>query len=107
MKNIPNMNAMLKQAQKMQKQMMEIQEELENMQIEGSSAGGMVKVGVNGKGDIKSLKIDPQVVNPEDVEILEDMILAAINDGVEKSRKVSERKLSALTGGFPPMGFQD
>jgi len=98
------MGNLLKQAQKMQQQMMQIQEELEGLEILGEAGGGMVKVTVNGKGEINSLKIDPDAVDPEDVEMLEDTILAAIQDAVEKAQKTAAEKMNAVTGGIPGMG---
>jgi DNA-binding YbaB/EbfC family protein len=98
------MGNLLKQAQKMQQQMMQIQEELEGLEILGEAGGGMVKVTVNGKGEINSLKIDPDTVDPEDVEMLEDTILAAIQDAVEKAQKTAAEKMNAVTGGIPGMG---
>jgi len=95
---------LMKQAQKMQQQMMQIQEELEGLEILGEAGGGMVKVTVNGKGEINSLKIDPDAVDPEDVEMLEDTILAAIQDAVEKAQKTAAEKMNAVTGGIPGMG---
>jgi len=99
-----NMGNLLKQAQKMQRQMMQVQEELETLEVEGSAGGGMVTVKVNGKGDVLSLKINPEVIEPDDVEMLEDTILAAIHDAVEKSRKIAEKKMSMAAGGLPGMG---
>ena len=98
------MGNLLKQAQKMQQQMLQIQEELEGLEILGEAGGGMVKVTVNGKGEISSLKIDPDAVDPEDVEMLEDTILAAIQDAVEKAQKTAAEKMNAVTGGMPGMG---
>ncbi|MBC8277291.1 MAG: YbaB/EbfC family nucleoid-associated protein [FCB group bacterium] len=98
------MQHLVKQAQKMQKQMMQAQEELEGLEVEGGAGGGMVTVKVNGKGDILSLKIDPEAVDPDDVEMLEDTILAAIQDAVEKSRKVAEEKMMKASGGMGAMG---
>jgi len=98
------MQHLVKQAQKMQQQMMKAQEELEGLEVEGTSGGGMVTVKVNGKGDILTLKIDPEAVDPDDVEMLEDTILAAIQDAVEKSRKVAEEKMMKASGGMGAMG---
>ena len=98
------MGDILKQAQKMQRRMMEIQEELEALEVVGEAGGGMVKVTASGKGEIKALKINPEAVDAEEVEMLEDTILAAIGDTMEKVRKVAGEKMSAVTGGFPGMG---
>lgn len=94
------MKDLMKQAQKMQQELMKAQEELANKVVEGSSGGGMVKVEMNGKNQLISLKIDPQVVDPDDIEMLEDLIIAAINEAQEKVSKSSEDSLSKLTGGL-------
>lgn len=99
------MGNILKQAQKMQQRMLEIQEELENLVIEGSAAGGMVTARVNGKSQLLSLKINPEAVDPEDVEMLEDAVLAALQDAMNKAQEVSEQKMAALTGGMKGMGI--
>lgn len=92
----------LKQAQKMQADMARIQEELANESIEGMAGGGMVKATVNGQGDIMSVHLEKEVVNPEDTELLEDLIVAAVNDAVRKSREIAGERMSGVTGG---MGF--
>ena len=92
----------LKQAQKMQADMARIQEELAKERIEGMAGGGMVKATVNGQGDILSVHLEKEVVNPEDTEMLEDLIVAAVNDAVRKSREVAGERMSGVTGG---MGF--
>ena len=99
------MGNILKQAQKMQQRMLEIQEELENLVIEGSAAGGMVTARVNGKSQPLSLKINPEAVDPDDVEMLEDAVLAALQDAMNKAQEVSEQKMAALTGGMKGMGI--
>jgi DNA-binding YbaB/EbfC family protein len=90
----------LKQAQKMQADMARIQEELANERIEGLAGGGMVKVTVNGQGDILEVHLEREVIDPEDKEMLEDLIVAAINDAVRKSREVASQRMSGLTGGM-------
>ncbi len=92
----------LKQAQKMQADMARMQEELANERIEGLAGGGMVKVTVNGQGDIISVRLEKEVVNPDDTEMLEDLIVAAINEAVRKSREIAGARMSGITGG---MGF--
>lgn len=94
------MDKLLKQAQKMQAQMMLAQEELENAVLEGTSGGGAVKVTVNGNSEVKSIAISPEVVDPQDVEMLEDLILTAINEAVSKSKKMAEQKMGNVTGGL-------
>ena len=98
------MGNLLKQAQKMQRQMMQVQEELETLEVEGSAGGGMVTVKVNGKSEVLSLKIDPEAIDPDDAEMLEDTILAAIHDAVEKSKNIAEKKMASVAGGLPGMG---
>ncbi|MDF1545645.1 MAG: YbaB/EbfC family nucleoid-associated protein [bacterium] len=95
-----NMGNMMKQVQKMQEKMARLQEELEQMEVEGSSGGGMVKVTANGKGDVTGLTIDPEVVDPEDVEMLQDLILAAVSQAKEKSQEAQTEQMSEVTGGL-------
>ena len=90
---------------KMQRQMEKIQQELEETRIETSAGGGLVKVVINGQQDIESISISPDAVDPEDVELLEDLVLAAVNDAVGESRSVAARKMSALTGGMKIPGL--
>jgi DNA-binding YbaB/EbfC family protein len=97
----PNM----KMIQQMQNRMMKIQQELEEATIEGTSGGGVVKVEVNGQREIKSIKIDPSAVDPDDVEMLEDLVLAAVTDAMEKAVKMNEEKMGALTGGIKIPGL--
>ena len=91
---------MMKQVQQMQAKMEQMQAELEKLEIEGSSGGGMVKVVVNGKGDLQTLVIDPEVVDKEDVEMLQDLILAAINQAKDKQMEAQQEHMSGLTGGL-------
>ncbi len=99
------MKDLMKQAQKMQQDMVKAQEELANTVFEASSGGGMVTVEMNGKNQILSLKIDPEVVDPDDVEMLEDLIIAALNEVREKVDKNSESEMSKLTGGMKIPGM--
>jgi DNA-binding YbaB/EbfC family protein len=94
------MKDLMKKAQKMQQDLAKAQEELANKIVEGSAGGGMVKVEMNGKNQIISLKIDKEVVDPEDVEMLEDLIIAAINEAQEKITQTSQDELGKLTGGI-------
>ena len=94
------MKDLMKKAQKMQQDLAKAQEELANKIVEGSAGGGMVKVEMNGKNQIVSLKMDKEVVDPEDVEMLEDLIIAAINEAQEKITQTSQDELSKLTGGI-------
>jgi len=91
---------MMKQVQQMQAKMAEMQAELENAEIEASAGGGMVKVVVNGKNEIKAITIDPEVVDPADVEMLQDLIVAALNQAREKAQAVQQEQMSGLTGGL-------
>ncbi|MBQ9424257.1 MAG: YbaB/EbfC family nucleoid-associated protein [Pyramidobacter sp.] len=93
-----NMSQMLKQAQAMQAKMMQAQEELKQARVEGSAGGGMVSATVNGQGELVSVKLTPEVVNPDDIEMLEDLILAAVSDAANKAREMMESRMGALTG---------
>ena len=95
-----NMNQMMKQAQKMQQDMMKMQEELDNMTVEGTSGGGMVTVTATAKKEITAVKINPEAVDPDDVEMLEDLVLSAIKDALSKAEKESEAQMSKITGGL-------
>lgn len=96
---------LMKQMQAMQSKMDEMQEELAEKRVEGSSGGGMVKVVANGKQEILEIKIDPEVVNPEDIEMLEELVLAAVNQAREKASELQVQGLSALTGGLKIPGL--
>ena len=100
-----NSNAMMGQLQKLQQQMMETQEALGKETVEASAGGGAVTVVMTGHQLLQSIKINPEVVNAEDVELLQDMIVAAVNDGVAKSRQMAEERLGPLTGGLKGMGL--
>ena len=99
------MKDLMKQAQKMQAEMMKSQSELESKEFEASSGGGVVKVVLTGKYELKSLKIDPAAVDPEDVEMLEDMIVAAIQEAHSKVSEASEETMGKLTGGMKIPGM--
>lgn len=93
-----NMQAMMRQAQKIQQDAMRAKEELENSTFEGSASGGLVKVEINGKFDMEKLTIDPSVVDPDDTEMLEDLIVAAFNDAKSKVDDAKSSKLGAFGG---------
>ena len=93
-----NMQGMLKKVQKMQKDMEKAQEEIKNTVVEASIGGGAVSVTMNGEQEVLSIKIAPAAVDPEDVEALEDLILAAVNEANRKAKEVAEKKLGAVTG---------
>ena len=95
-----NMNSMLKQAQKMQEEMERIQAEVEEKTIETTAGGGMVTVVANGKKEILSIKIKPEVVDPDDIETLEDLIMVAVNEAVKKSDEMMNEGMSSVTGGL-------
>lgn len=94
------MNAMLEQAQKMQEEMEKVQKETEAEEVEAASGGGVVKVVVNGKKELVSIKIEPDVVDPDDVETLEDLVMAAVNEGIKKANDLMSDRMGAVTGGM-------
>jgi DNA-binding YbaB/EbfC family protein len=96
----PNINKMLKQVQQMQADMAQAQEQLKNEIVEASAGGGMVTVKVSGDLEIREIKIDPDAVDPEDVELLQDMVLAATNEAIRSAQELANRKLGGLTGGL-------
>ncbi len=91
---------MLKQAQQLQRRMMELQEELESATVEATAGGGVVRVVVTGKMQLASIAIDPEVVSADDVEMLQDLVLAAVNEGLDKAQNMASSKMSQLTGGL-------
>jgi DNA-binding YbaB/EbfC family protein len=102
-----NINQFLKQAQSMQTKMQEMQEKLEASEFEGKSGGGMIMLKLSGKGDLKSINIDKSVINPDDKEMLEDLIVAAYNDGKAKADAASNESMSGALGGMSlPPGFK-
>ena len=103
--NQNNMNNLMKQAQRMQRQMQEQQEALENSEFTGKSGGGAVVVTVTGKREIKALTIDPEVVDPEDVEMLQDLIIAAFNEAFRQVEEAGSANLDKLTGGLGNFGL--
>jgi len=100
----PNMNAMLKQVQKMQADMAKAQEELKNEVVESSAGGGMVTVKISGDLELRELRIDPEAVDPEDVELLQDMVLAAVNEAVRAAQELAATKMNAAAGGLAGPG---
>ena len=96
----PSMNDMLKQAQKMQEDMANLQAELEEREYDISAGGGAVNLKINGKKQITELNIAPEIVDPDDVETLADIIIAAVNEGISKVEKVSETEMGIITGGM-------
>ncbi|MDQ1271599.1 MAG: nucleoid-associated protein EbfC [Planctomycetota bacterium] len=110
MKGFGNIAEMMKQAQKqaqkMQKQMEELQNDLKERVVEASSGGGMVTVHMNGKQDILSIKIDPEVVDPKDVQMLEDLILSAVSQALKKSQELYQSEMGKVSGGINVPGMQ-
>jgi DNA-binding YbaB/EbfC family protein len=104
-KGIGGMGNLLKQAQEMQARMSKIQEELGQKTVEGSSGGGMVQVTVNGQFNLCGVKIDPTVINSEEKEMLEDLVLAAVNDAMRKARDMVSAEMSKVTGGLKIPGL--
>ena len=96
---------MIKQAQQLQARLLKAQEELETATVEPSAGGGAVKVVVTGKQMLESIAIDPDAVDPEDVELLQDMVLAAVNEALAKSQALAAERLGALTGGMKIPGM--
>jgi DNA-binding YbaB/EbfC family protein len=105
MKGMPDMGNLLKKAQELQQKMAKLQEELGEKTVEASSGGGMVAVVANGKQEIVSIKIDPEVVDANDVEMLQDLVLAAINDALYQAKQMMSEEMSQLTGGVKIPGI--
>lgn len=102
-----NINQIMKQAQQMQKKMGEIQEQLQAAEYEGKSGGGLIAATINGKGEVKKLKIDPSLIDPEDPEVLEDLIVAALNNAKKDADQASSDAMQGAMGGLPlPPGFK-
>ena|ERR1035438_2665358 len=99
-RGMPNMQQMMQQVQKMQHDMEVAQEELKNEVVEASAGGGMVSVKVSGDLQVREVRIDPAAVDPEDVEILSDMVLAAVNEAVRMAQELAERKMGGATAGL-------
>tara|TARA_B100000470_G_scaffold203483_1_gene176946 strand:- start:161 stop:469 length:309 start_codon:yes stop_codon:yes gene_type:complete len=100
-----NVNNLMKQAQKMQKRMVEMQEEMTNRTVEASVGGGMVAAVANGSGELVSIKLSPEVVDPDDIEMLEDLIVAAVSEAHHKSQELMSEEMSKLTGGVKIPGM--
>jgi len=91
---------MMKQAQQLQKNMLKMQEELESATVEATAGGGAIKAVVTGNMRLESLEIDPEAVTPDDVDMLQDLVIAAVNEGMEKAQEMASSRMSSLTGGF-------
>ena len=102
-----NFGNMMKQAQQLQKKMSDTQEKLNSIEVEGSSGGGMVKVVATAKGEVKRITLDESLLKPEDKEITEDLIVAAVNDAKQKGEITAQEEMKSLTGGIPlPPGMK-
>lgn len=95
-----NMNKMMKQVQEMQKKMMQTQEELKNKTVEATAGGGVVKVTANGHNQILNVTIDPAAVDPDDVEMLQDLVTAAVNEALRKAQELMTKEMGKITGGM-------
>ncbi|MBR2414460.1 MAG: YbaB/EbfC family nucleoid-associated protein [Clostridia bacterium] len=104
--NQPNRNEMMMRIQKMQEEMQRVQEEVENSEFSASAGGGAVEVTVTGKHEITSIKMKPEVVDPEDIDMLEDLLMASLNEAIRKANDTMEQTMNGVTGGLniPGMG---
>lgn len=100
MKGMPNMGQIMKQAQQFQAKMAKMQEEVGNRTVEASAGGGMISVVANGRQEIISVHIDPEVINPDDAEMLQDLIMAAVNDALSRARDMMNEEMGKLTKGL-------
>lgn len=95
-----SMNKMIKQAKQVQEQIVKMQDELKQREVETSAGGGAITVRVNGKQELLSIKIKPEVLDPEDIEMLEDLVMAAVNEGIRQSQDMVSTEMAKITGGF-------
>ena len=101
----PNLNQMMKQVQQMQAEMMKAQEALKSEVVEASAGGGMVTVKITGDLQLREVRIDPDAVDPDDVELLQDMILAATNEAIRSAQELAANRMGGLTGGLGDLGL--
>src|SRR3954452_4400775 len=101
----PNMQQLMKQAQQMQQQLVSAQAELADLEVEGHAGGGLVRATMTGAGELKALVIDPKAIDPDDVETLQDLIVAAVRDGARAAADLTQEKMGPLTGGLGFPGF--
>lgn len=104
-KGLGGMGDLIKQAQEIQTRLAEVQQALASRIVEASAGGGMVRVSVNGQLALSSIKVDPAVVNPQETDMLEDLILAAVNEGLRRAREMVSEEMSKITGGFKIPGL--
>lgn len=103
--NQPNMQQMLKQVQQLQSEMADAQEALKDETVEASAGGGMVKVTITGDLQVKEIVIDPDAIDPEDPEVLQDMVQAAVNESIRSAQKLAEERMGSLAGGLGNLGL--
>jgi DNA-binding YbaB/EbfC family protein len=103
--DMKNLGGLMKQVQQMQARMAEVQAELEEVRVTGTAGGGMVTATLNGKQELLEIKIDPQVIDPQDKEMLEELVVAAITQAREKATELQQTKMSEVTGGLPIPGM--
>ena len=101
----PNLQQLMKQAQKMQQQLADAQAALADVEVTGSSGGGLVTVTMTASGELRSISIDPKAVDPEDVETLEDLVVAAVHNAAEAARELTEKKMGPVAGGMGGLGL--
>ncbi len=101
----PNLNQMMKQVQQMQAEMLKAQETLKDEVVEATAGGGMVTVKISGDLELKEIRIDPEAVDPEDVELLQDMVLAATNEAIRSAQELASSKMGAAAGGLGNLGL--
>ena len=101
----PNLNQMMKQVQQMQAEMAKAQEQLKSEVVEASAGGGMVTVKISGDLQIREIRIDPDAVDPDDVELLQDMVLAAVNEALRSAQELAASKMGGVTGGLGDLGL--
>lgn len=104
-KGLGGMGNLFKQAQEIQARLAQVQEDLGRKTVDASSGGGMVQVTVNGHLALSAIKVDPSVINPQDKEMLEDLVLAAVNEGLRRAREMAAEEMSKVTGGFKIPGL--
>lgn len=100
-----NMNKMMKQVQKMQGDMLKLQEQLGDMTVEATAGGGVVKIVMTGKQEVKEITLDPEILNPEESEMVQDLLVAAFNEALRKSQELTSTQMNKITGGLKVPGL--